>query len=106
MFETVFTKLCLVSYIWSSFFFVMVTVYFPQRNILLVQSLVAHPDFDLALLFSYFISNASWQSFLGGTITFSVENPPDGREQCLVEAFPASQILGSKLYLKSKCLKW
>lgn len=79
----------------------------PWRDILFVQSLVAYQWF-LALP-CYLLHHIKCQlaELFRGTLTFLFETPPwAGREQCLVEAFSASHILGSTLYLKSRSPIW
>ena len=85
----------------------VVTVYVPRRNILFVQSLVANQWF-LTLPY-YLLHHIKCQlaKLFRGILTFSFETlPPAGREQCLVEAFSASHIFGSTLYLKSRSPIW
>lgn len=56
--------------------------------------------FDLALSSPCFMSNASWQSFLCDIATFSVENSPARREQCL----PSD--VGVQVLLKRSPIWW
>lgn len=78
--------------IWFLFFLVMLFTS-PEGIFYLSKAMRLTSDFGLALSSPCFMSNASWQSFLGDIATFSVENSLPRREECLLSDFGAQVLL-------------